>query len=74
MHKRTTGGILAVLAATVVSCGSLQAGAGRADTARGSAVQSLTAPIANGCGPVTSGDLNGLQVDTGDPSGPWLVP
>ena len=75
MHnKRITGGILAVLTATVVACGSLQAAAGRADTARGSGIQSPAAPYSGGCGPVMTGDPNGRPVDTGDPSGPWLVP
>jgi hypothetical protein len=54
---RITSGILAVLAATVVACGSSQAASGQADPARGGGANYLAADGSYGVG-LQHADLN----------------
>jgi hypothetical protein len=79
-RKRTTGGILAVLVATVVACGSIQGATGKADPQLGGGMNYLTADGSYGVG-LAHGEVNGetSQVSgtssaPGDASVPSLQP
>jgi hypothetical protein len=52
---RITSGILAVLAATVVGCGSIQAASGQADPGRDGGANYLTADASYGVGLMPAG-------------------
>jgi hypothetical protein len=73
-RARITSGILALLTATVVACGSIQGAAGKADLQRGGGANYLTADQTYGIGSGTADSAGGPGAAPSEASGPSLQP
>lgn len=73
-RRQITRGILAVLAATVVACGSIQGATGQTDPARGGGTSYLTADENYGSALLQRDNTSGPSAASGDNSGPLLQP